>query len=102
MKPPQAGFPMSRCCNRSYAASARLLLAVVIFPRDLPGLRDLGTQPQLHRPRRSQVAPVGLVRNVVPLTRRSTTSGRANVREVTKGMPQFTMTWTILRKHNFC
>ena len=59
MKPPRAGFFMSRCSNaKRYAASARLLLAVVIFPSVLPGLRSPGhaatASPTPSKPSRPQ------------------------------------------------
>ena len=47
MKPPQASFPMGRCCNaKRYAARAKLLLAVVIFPECFT--RDPSTWTRSH------------------------------------------------------
>src|SRR5574340_733256 len=56
-KSPRTSYLTGRCVNRSYAARAKLELAVVTFPRDLPGLEYLGTRPRFHQPRRNQSPP---------------------------------------------
>ena len=59
MKPPQASFPMGRCCNaKRYAARAKLLLAVVIFPSVLPGTRVPGHAATASLTPSKPVAPV--------------------------------------------
>lgn len=60
MKPPRAGFPMGRCNNAMrYAARAKLLLAVVIFPSVLPGTRVPGHAATASLTPSKPVAPVG-------------------------------------------
>src|SRR6476661_9314840 len=60
MKPPQASFPMGRCGNAMrYAARAKLLLAVVIFPSVLPGTRVPGHAATASLTPSKPVAPVG-------------------------------------------
>lgn len=58
MKPPRAGFLMSKAHN-AYVLRGQGQVSVGScgFPRGLARTKDLGTPPQLHRPRRSQVAP---------------------------------------------
>jgi len=59
MKPPQASFPMGRCSNAMrYAARAKLLLAVVIFPSVLPGTRVPGHAATASLTPSKPVAPV--------------------------------------------
>ena len=92
---------MSRCSNRSYAASARLLLAVVIFPRVLPGLRRPGhaataspTPSKPSRPRRSGLKRSGLDPHVNEFR-------RTKQREVTIAMRLQTTTCDVLGRKNF-
>ena len=60
MKPPRASFPMGRCSNaKRYAARAKLLLAVVIFPSVLPGTRVPGHAATASLTPSKPVAPVG-------------------------------------------
>lgn len=60
-KPPQAGFLAGRCGNaKRYAASARLLLAVVIFPRDSPGLRTWARSHSFTDPVEAKSPPNGI------------------------------------------
>src|SRR5688572_21475221 len=96
---------MGRCSNyvrdASYAASARLLLAVVIFPRVLPGLRSPGhaataspTPSKPSRPRRSGTKRSGFSEEFNELT-------GANLREAEIGMISATTTCKLRRKLSF-